>query len=209
MPDGSKRDNRHEGYPIDPAADCIEDFRLNGHVSVPKAPDERLLFMNVVITGATDLIGSSICARLIEEGHIVVAVVRPGGGVAPFGVRETVHFDVSAAVETCDWTALLRGVDAVVNCVGALQESQREDVAGVHVAGPAALFQACDQVGVKRVIHFSAIGIIESSRLNSPKRSCAAIIYSRPGTLTGSSRGRRWCSKTLSAAEPTTPTMPR
>jgi uncharacterized protein YbjT (DUF2867 family) len=115
--------------------------------------------MKVLITGATGLIGSCICARLIEQGHNVVAVIRPGVGIAPFGVTETVQLDVSAAVAISDWLPLLQGVDAVVNCAGALQASQRDDVAGVHAAGPAALFQACEHLGVKRVIHFSAIGV--------------------------------------------------
>ncbi|MGK9055500.1 SDR family oxidoreductase [Neorhizobium petrolearium] len=114
--------------------------------------------MKILITGASGLIGSSICARLVDEGHSVVAVTRPGG-IAPFGVTETVRLDVSAAVDISDWAALLEGVDAVINCAGALQQSHREHVAGVHVAGPAALFQACEQLGVKRVIHFSAIGV--------------------------------------------------
>jgi uncharacterized protein YbjT (DUF2867 family) len=114
--------------------------------------------MKVLISGASGLIGSSICARLIEKGDSVVAVVRPGG-IAPFGVTGTVHLDVAAAVAISDWTELLRDVEAVVNCAGVLQESHRERVGGVHVDGPAALFQACEQLGIRRVIHFSAVGV--------------------------------------------------
>lgn len=71
--------------------------------------------MKILITSASGLIGSSICARLVDEGHSVVAVTRPGG-IAPFGVTETVSLDVSATVDNSDRTALLEGVDAVVNC---------------------------------------------------------------------------------------------
>ena len=74
--------------------------------------------MKILIPGASGLIGSSICTRLVDEGHSVVAVIRPGG-IAPFGVTETVRLDVSAAVDISDWTALLEGVDAVVNCAPA------------------------------------------------------------------------------------------
>ncbi|MBW9116356.1 SDR family oxidoreductase [Rhizobium cauense] len=114
--------------------------------------------MNILVTGANGLIGSSICGRLLQDGHQVVAVVRPGG-LAPFGATKTVYLDVASAVDVQAWVPILENVHAVVNCVGALQDSPREDVAGIHVAGPAALFQACEQLGVRRVVHFSAIGV--------------------------------------------------
>jgi len=66
---------------------------------------------------------------------------------------------MATATGTQVWAEHLRGVDAVVNCVGALQDSVREDVEGVHVTGAAALFRACEKLGVRRVIHFSAIGV--------------------------------------------------
>jgi uncharacterized protein YbjT (DUF2867 family) len=47
----------------------------------------------------------------------------------------------------------------VVNCAGVLQDSPREDTEGVHASGAAALFAACEAYGVRRVVHFSAIGV--------------------------------------------------
>jgi uncharacterized protein YbjT (DUF2867 family) len=114
--------------------------------------------MNILVTGANGLIGASVCGRLVREGHQVVAVVRPGSH-ASFGVTTTVYLDIAAATAIDTWLPVLEDVDAVVNCVGVLQESAREDLGGVHVAGPAALFQACEQLGVRRVVHFSAIGV--------------------------------------------------
>lgn len=115
--------------------------------------------MRILIAGATGLIGSSICSRLITEGHDVIALARPGGGPVPLGVATIVRLDVSSAVEIADWAEILEDIDAVVNCVGALQESYRDRITGTHVSGPAALFQACEQLGIRRIIHFSAIGV--------------------------------------------------
>ena len=53
----------------------------------------------------------------------------------------------------------LAGIDAVVNCVGVLQDSARERTDAVHRDGPAALFLACERVGIRKLIHFSAIGV--------------------------------------------------
>ena len=114
--------------------------------------------MKILVTGANGLIGSTICGRLIREGHQVVAVVRPGSR-PPYGVANTLYLDVATATAIDGWFPVLEDVDAVVNCVGVLQQSAREDLAGAHVAGPAALFQACEQLGIRRVIHFSAIGV--------------------------------------------------
>src|SRR5690606_36474488 len=57
------------------------------------------------------------------------------------------------------WLPCLAGVAAVVNCVGALQDGAQESVAEAHVTAAATLFRACEQAGVRRVIHFSAIGV--------------------------------------------------
>ena len=53
---------------------------------------------------------------------------------------------------------LLEGIDAVVNCVGVLQDGLRDDVRCVQLDGTKALFDGCVRAGVKRVIHISAIG---------------------------------------------------
>jgi uncharacterized protein YbjT (DUF2867 family) len=46
-----------------------------------------------------------------------------------------------------------------VNCAGVLQDSWRDSTSSVHNEAPAALWEACEQAGVRRVIHFSAMGV--------------------------------------------------
>jgi uncharacterized protein YbjT (DUF2867 family) len=103
--------------------------------------------MKVLVIGATGLIGQAVSTRLAGLGHEVVRGSRATG------------FDLSKATAPADWTSHLRGVDAVVNCAGVLQDSPREDTRKVHAEGAAALFRACEQNGIRRVIHFSAIGV--------------------------------------------------
>jgi uncharacterized protein YbjT (DUF2867 family) len=114
--------------------------------------------MQIIVTGATGLIGSAVCARLSSEGHAVVAVVRSKGSPAIVASR-TIVVDLAAATRAEDWQPHLAGVDAVVNCAGVLQDSPRESTKGVHVEGTGALFAACEAAGIRRVIHFSAIGV--------------------------------------------------
>ena len=114
--------------------------------------------MKILVIGATGLVGSAVCARLAAAGHNVIRAVRPGKQPAG-GLGTWVEVEVTRAVEPSDWLPHLKGIDAVVNCAGALQDGMRHTMRGVHAQGPRALFIACQQSGVRRVVHFSAIGV--------------------------------------------------
>src|SRR5215218_9992196 len=114
--------------------------------------------MRVLLTGATGFIGSALLTRMQTEGHEVWAVTRRVGPAARrLAPARWVELDVARATSPEAWRPHLQGVDAVVNCVGALQDGGSDSTWGAHVAGPAALFAACERVGVRRVIHFSAM----------------------------------------------------
>lgn len=100
----------------------------------------------VMIVGASGFIGSALAARLKSEGH----------EVRPLGRRQ---LDMAGAVRPETWLPFLKGVDAVVNCAGVLQDSPRDSTSGVHTQGAAALFHACERAGIRRLVHLSAIGV--------------------------------------------------
>jgi uncharacterized protein YbjT (DUF2867 family) len=89
-----------------------------------------------------------------------MAVARSAGDAArlPEAAR-CVALDIAKATSPADWLPHLAGIDAVVNCAGVLQNSPRDSTAGVHTDGAAALFAACEQAGVRRVVQVSAIGV--------------------------------------------------
>ncbi|MDQ0995214.1 uncharacterized protein YbjT (DUF2867 family) [Phyllobacterium ifriqiyense] len=115
--------------------------------------------MNILVLGATGLIGSSICADLVTAGHKVVAGVRATSDPLPPGITRVVKIDLAKLIEPELWAPVLSDVDIVINCAGTLQDGPGEDTRGVHIAGPAALFGACAAAKVRRVIHFSAMGV--------------------------------------------------
>jgi uncharacterized protein YbjT (DUF2867 family) len=82
--------------------------------------------LRVLLTGATGLIGSAVLARLMAEGHEVVAVARPGGTRQGLRAARWLPMDIAKAGQVADWLPHLAGVDAVVNCAGVLQDGMRD-----------------------------------------------------------------------------------
>src|SRR5947207_4373118 len=111
--------------------------------------------MKVGIVGGTGLIGSAVLARLASLGHAVVSMSRSAMGVS----ANHVAVDISKATSPAYWLPYLEGVEAVVNCAGVLQDAPKYSTAMVHHHGIANLFAACEQLKIRRVIHFSAIGV--------------------------------------------------
>ncbi|HEX2150705.1 MAG TPA: SDR family oxidoreductase [Stellaceae bacterium] len=116
--------------------------------------------MQVLVIGATGLIGSAVVARLLDTGHEVRALARQTARARRSQPEAVwVSLDIAGATRPEDWRSCLADVDAVVNCAGVLQDSPADSTRGVHTDGIAALFAACEHAGVRRVVHLSAIGI--------------------------------------------------
>ncbi|NOJ46976.1 SDR family oxidoreductase [Bradyrhizobium archetypum] len=111
--------------------------------------------MKIAVLGGTGLIGSAIVAHLASRGHSVISMSRSGGHRSARADR----VDISAATSPAYWLPHLDGVEAVVNCAGVLQDSPGDSTSMVHHHGIANLFAACEQLQIRRVIHFSAIGV--------------------------------------------------
>lgn len=105
--------------------------------------------MRILILGGTGLIGSALASQL--SSHDVRTLSRSR---AP----NTIYGDFAQLQSSVAWLPLLDGVDVVVNTVGIFAESAAQSFADLHVNAPIALFAACEQAGVARVIQVSALG---------------------------------------------------
>lgn len=115
--------------------------------------------MRVLVTGAYGLIGSAVVARLHRDGHAIVGAGRELAE-ARRRIRHVrwVEADFRRLTQAEDWAPLLSDIDAVVNCVGVLQDGPRDAVRQVQTDATIALFAACESAGVRRLVHISAIG---------------------------------------------------
>lgn len=110
--------------------------------------------MRILITGATGFIGSHLAAWLAAAGHEIVASARDAGRARQrYPDYRWLEADFR---EHLDWP--LEGIDALINCVGVLQDGGADSTLAAHVDGARALFDACERAAVRRVVQISAVG---------------------------------------------------
>lgn len=116
--------------------------------------------MRVLVIGANGFIGAAVVAAAAAEGYEVWAAVRRVDAAARgSAAARLLVFDLAHHATAAEWAERLDGIDAVVNCAGALQDGPGDSLDAVHRDGPAELWEACRVNSVRRVIHFSAIGV--------------------------------------------------
>jgi len=114
--------------------------------------------MRVLVTGANGFIGRHLTAAILEAGHEVVAAVRdPRRMQRRFPGIEVVRVDLNRDTTSDTWRTRLAGIDTVVNCAGILQQTRTQSIEAIHFLAPKALFDACVQCNVRRVIQISAV----------------------------------------------------
>ncbi len=114
--------------------------------------------MRCLVTGAYGFIGSEVVAALRREGLTVIGAGRD----LAFARRvnpaiDWIACDFNTDVTPAHWAPRLAGIDVVVNCVGILQGSLRDDAERIHADATIALFEAATASGVRRIVHVSAV----------------------------------------------------
>ncbi|WP_010324791.1 SDR family oxidoreductase [Marinobacterium stanieri] len=119
--------------------------------------------MRVLLTGATGFIGQHLHRALLAEGHDVVACSRQHPGLP---CRAFIPCDFAQDLKSDDWLPRLNDVDAVINAVGIIRETGLQRFQSLHTDAPKALFKACAECNISRVIQISALGADEQAETN-------------------------------------------
>jgi uncharacterized protein YbjT (DUF2867 family) len=115
----------------------------------------------VTIYGGSGFIGRYIARRMAKEGwRVRVAVRRPNEAifVRPYGVVGQVEPVFCNIRDDASVRAVMQGADAVVNCVGVLNEVGKNGFDAVQAEGAGRIARIAAELGVGQLVQLSAIG---------------------------------------------------
>jgi uncharacterized protein YbjT (DUF2867 family) len=120
----------------------------------------------VTIIGGSGFVGRYIARRLAKDGwRVRVAVRRPNEAlfVRPYGVPGQVEPVACNIRDDASVRAVIRGADAVVNCVGVLNSVGANTFDAVQAQGAGRVARIAAEQGVARLVQISAIGADDQS----------------------------------------------
>jgi uncharacterized protein YbjT (DUF2867 family) len=115
--------------------------------------------MRILVLGAYGFIGLAVARRLREAGHDVVGLGRDSE-LSRRLLPEIawIAADLTDLASEEAWLPHLRGIDAVVNASGVLQDGAGDDVAAVQSDAIQALIRACERGSSRAFVQISAPG---------------------------------------------------
>jgi uncharacterized protein YbjT (DUF2867 family) len=143
----------------------------------------------VTIYGGSGFVGRYIARRLAKDGwRIRVAVRNPNEAmfVRPYGVVGQVEPIFCNIRDDDSVRAALQGADAVINCVGVLDEVGRNTFAAVQADGPGRIARIAAAEGIATMVQISAIGANADSKSAYARTKAAgeaAVLAQMPGAV--------------------------
>jgi NADH dehydrogenase len=115
--------------------------------------------MRVFLTGGTGFVGSEVLRQLLEAGHAVRCLVRPGSEKKLAG-KMGVEIRQGDATEADTLKNVLAGCDAVIHLVGIIREFPARDITfeKLHFEATRNMVAAAEVQGVTRYLQMSANG---------------------------------------------------
>jgi uncharacterized protein YbjT (DUF2867 family) len=118
--------------------------------------------MKVFVTGGTGFVGNHVVKELLEKGHQVKALVRPG---SEHKIKRPDEVDVfpGSVEEVADLSRGMEGCDAVIHLVGIIRAFPNRGVTfeKLHTEATANVIAAAKEVGVATLLHMSTLGATE------------------------------------------------
>lgn len=115
----------------------------------------------VTIFGGSGFVGRYIARRMAKEGwrvRVAVRNVNEAMFVRPYGVVGQVEPVFCNIRDDASVASVTEGADAVVNCVGVLDEVGKNTFDAVQADAPARIARIAAELGVAKMVHISAIG---------------------------------------------------
>tara|TARA_B110000014_G_scaffold261790_1_gene254239 strand:- start:41 stop:982 length:942 start_codon:yes stop_codon:yes gene_type:complete len=118
----------------------------------------------IAIFGAGGFLGKHLMRQLTKLGYRVKAATRNPylkGYLKPLGSPGQIELFKVNIFDEQDVRKVLKDCDFVINLVGILYETKRQKFEQIHSQFPLLLSNLCNELGIKNLIHISALGIRE------------------------------------------------
>ena len=143
----------------------------------------------VTIYGGSGFVGRYVAQRMAKAGwRVRVAVRRPNEAlfVKPYGAVGQVEPVFCNIRDDASVAAVMQGADAVVNCVGILNELGKQSFDAVQHEGAERIARIAAEQGVARLVHISAIGAdaeADSAYARSKALGEQGVLAAYPGAV--------------------------
>src|SRR3990167_8747962 len=133
--------------------------------------------MNILITGGNGFVAREIIASLLSpENQLTICMRQLSNSVLSNNTIQFIQADFTQDTDKEIWRSRLKDIDVVINCVGVFQTATKKEMWDIHYHTPCALFDACVESGVKKIIQISALGV-DKSDVNYAQSKLAAEKY--------------------------------
>lgn len=118
--------------------------------------------MQVFVTGSTGFVGNHVLHELLEKGHQVKALVRPGSE-HKLKRPDDVEIIPGTVEEVADLIQGMQACDAAIHLVGIIRAFPSKDITfeRLHTEATANVIEAAKEAKVPQLLHMSALGARE------------------------------------------------
>ena len=120
----------------------------------------------IFVTGATGLVGSFICRKLIQEGCRVKAMKRPSSKLLLLkDVAEKIEWEEADLLDVLSLNKALEGCTQIVHCAGMVSYHKKDAdlIYKVNAEGTANLVNAALSQSIENFVHISSVAAIGRS----------------------------------------------
>ncbi|MGV3580713.1 MAG: complex I NDUFA9 subunit family protein [Methylophilus sp.] len=117
----------------------------------------------VTVLGGSGFVGSSLVAKLDASGYQVTVLTRRREDAKHLILLPKVHVIECDLDDRQKLKQLIEGSDVVINLVGILHESGKSTFEQIHHQLPRRVAQLCGELGIRRLIHMSALQASQSA----------------------------------------------
>ncbi len=118
---------------------------------------ERAVKPRICVLGGTGFVGQNLAALLADRGYRVRIPTRRSERHRALRVLPGVEVVQADIHDTAELRRLLSGCEAAVNLAAILNERKKGDFDAMHVKLARNLAHACEEAGVERLLHMSAL----------------------------------------------------